>query len=480
MLTWRPSFQLDPSLDQPLFLQIAQRLGEAITEGRLTPGEALPGTRVMAEHLDVNRNTVVAAYQELSAEGWIQSRPGGGTFVADPPPRSGTQAGSKGAPEPAFNINPPPGQPAVQPHAAYSFLTGEVDPRLLPMVALARAYQRAVRTRDRTLFSRDQPLGVERFRTALASMLASAKGLRASADTLLVTSGLAEAISLVCRGLLPSGEMIGVEALGSWHQWDVLRQSGHPLLPIIVDGEGVSITSARQALDAGARMLFVTPLRQYPTTVTLPASRRADLLVLAQQAKVPILEVDLDPGFHYEGSPALPLAAEDRTGSVVYIGAFSRLLFPNLPVAFIHGPSALIQSLSAWRSTLGSTGDPFLQQSLAQLLEDGEIQRHLHRLRKVSLECRDALGNALERHLASALEIRPPSGGQAFWLPTRDAGVDVDAWARRARKDGLAFQPGHAFALEGEPPAALRLGFGGSASRDMEEAVLRMARALID
>ncbi len=478
MLTWNPTFRLDPSLDQPLFLQITHKVAEAISEGRLTPGEALPGTRAMADLLDVTRNTVVAAYQELAAEGWIQARQGGGTFVADPPPLKIAQVKSPSCDTPAFRLNPAPAKADAPPAATFSFLTGDVDPKLVPMVALARAYQRAVRTHDRSIYNRDQPLGLERFRSALATLLASNKRLRTSTESLLVTSGLAEALSLVCRGLLQHGEPIAVENLGSQYQWDALRQSGHPLVPMVVDGQGVVPASAKEAIACGARMLFVTPIRQYPTTVTLPVERRRELVALAQAHHAPILEVDLDPGFHYEGIPALPLAAEIQSASVVHVGAFSRLLFPNLPIAYIHGPPALIHSLGAWRRALGSGGDMFLQQSLAQLMEDGEIQRHLHRLRKVSLECRNILGGALTRHLSSALNITLPTGGQAFWLPARDASLDVDAWARRARTEDIAFQPGRVFSLGGAPLGALRLGFGGREPKLLEQAVLRMARAL--
>ena len=139
-----------------------------------------------------------------------------------------------------------------------------------------------MRTQDRSIYNRDQPLGLERFRSALAALLTTTKRLQTSTDNLLVTNGLAEALTLVCRGLLQAGDPIAVESLGSQYQWDVLRQSGHPLIPMEVDGEGVVMTSVQQALERGARMLFVTPLRQYPTTVTLPAERRRALVALAQ------------------------------------------------------------------------------------------------------------------------------------------------------------------------------------------------------
>lgn len=480
MTDWLPSLPLDPQDTQPLYLQIARGLVLAITEGRLKPGDALPGTRLLAAHLDVNRNTVVASYQELHAEGWIQARPGGGTFVADHPPAGPGERGHAPAVQPGFAVNTPPGPspggapPQVTP---LSCLTTEVDPRLLPMAALSRAYQRALRSRDRSLFAGSPLLGLPRFREALARMLGSTKALAVTPTDVLVTSGLTEALALLSRALLPQGSPIAVESLGSPSHWETLRHLGHPLIPIPVGSAGASPEGAEAALDQGARMILVTPLRQYPTTVTLSPDRRRALLTLARRRQVPILEIDLDPGFQFEGPPALPLAAEDRSGTVIYLGAFSRVLFPSLPLAYLAVPPGLTATLSAWRTTLGASGDPFLQRALTELLEDGELNRHLHRLRRTCMERRESLAEALGRHLQDHLEVVPPSGGLAFWLPARNPRLDVDAWSSRARALGTAFQAGGEFTLNRSTLAALRIGFAGRNLPELEEAVLRLARA---
>lgn len=479
MSDWLPSLPLDPKDAQPLYLQIARGLAMAITEGRLKPGEALPGTRLLAAHLDVNRNTVVASYQELHAEGWIQARPGGGTFVADQPPAGPGDRSHAPATRPGFTVNPPPGPTTGAPPQStpLSCLTTEVDPRLLPMAALSRAYQRALRSRDRSLFAGSPLLGLPRFREALARMLGSTKALAVTPTDVLVTSGLTEALALLSRALLPPGSPIAVEHLGSPSHWETLRHLGHPLLPIPVGPTGASPEGAAQALDQGARMILVTPLRQYPTTVTLAPDRRRALLALARSRQVPILEIDLDPGFQFDGAPALPLAAEDRSGTVIYLGAFSRVLFPSLPLAYLAVPPGLTATLSAWRTTLGASGDPFLQRALTELLEDGELNRHLNRLRRTCLERREYLAEALTRHLQEHLDVVPPSGGLAFWLPTRNPQLDVDAWSSRARALGTAFQAGGEFTLDRSALAALRIGFAGRSVSELEEAVQRLAKA---
>lgn len=480
MSEWMPALSLDPTAPEPIYLQIARGISEAIASGRLAPGSHLPGTRALSAHLAVNRNTVVAAFQELQAEGWIESRSGGGSFVAPHPPSTPTcPAGSCGLGI-GLPVNPPPGTPfdGRAASAPLSCLTTEVDPRLLPTAALARAYQRALRTRDRSVFAGIPADGLPRFREALALMLRTAKGLAVTAEQVIVGHGLTESLALVCRTLLPPGAPVAVEHLGSPGHWECLRNLGHPLLPIQVDAQGAQPDSAREALDQGARMILLTPLRQYPTTVSLSRPRRAAFLALAQARKVPLLEIDLDPGFQYDGPPALPLAAEDTAGCVLYLGAFSRALFPTLPLAYLAAPPALVPSLSAWRVALGGCGDPFLQRAMTELLEDGELNRHLHRLRRTCLERRAFLEEALRTHLQSHLQIRPPEGGLAFWLPAQDARLDVDAWAGRARAEGTAFLPGGEFTLDRSPLAALRIGFAARSLTELDEAVQRLARTL--
>ncbi len=481
MLTWRMALTLDDRASVPIFLQIAKGITLAIQEGRLRKGDALPGTRALGEQLGVNRNTVVAAYQELVAEGWLQTRAGGATFVAEsvpePTPSRGTPILAQGTVP--FRINP---APSAQPERAFpasvlSCLTGEVDPRMLPMEALTRAYQRAARTHDARQFTQENPQGSERLRGALADMLAQAKALKATRDSLLLLPGLREGLTLTCRALLRPGDGVAVEALGSHIYWDVLRCAGAVLHPVPVDSEGMQIEHLPPLLDeAPIRLIMVTALRQYPTTVPLAPQRRKALLALASARGIPVLEIDVDSGFHYEGSPILPLAAEDPLGTVIYLGAFSKLLFPNLPVAFLLTSPGLVRELVGWRKTLAQGGDPFLERALAELLEDGEIQRHLNRLRRASRERRDILAQALEARLQGVLEVRPPSGGLAFWLRVLDPDLDVKAWSERAMHSGLAFRPGSDYTLSGHAIPWLRMGFGSLSPEELHEVVTRLEK----
>ncbi len=482
MLTWRLAIPIDPQSETSVYLQIAQGIEAAILEGRLRPGDPLPSTRLLAEHIGISRKTIVAAYQELQAEGWTVGRQGGGTFVADPLPRATPPLSpSQQARGPVFNLNPPPVAKLPTPcaPAVISCLTGAPDPRMIPMLALSRAYHRAASSRNAGLLSRQEPRGLERLRVQLAEMAAASKGLRATPDNLLITSGLKEAFQLLFQALIRPGDAVAVEALGSPTQWEALRLLGARLIPVPVTPQGLDVECLGQILETEPlRLILVTPLRQYPTTHTMGPESRQKLLALALAHRIPIVELDLDPGFTYEGTPAMPLASQDAQEVVVYVGALSKLLFPNLPIAFIHASQPLVNHLAAWRQATCQGGDPLLEYALAELLADGDIQRHMNRLRKVCLDQRQGLLRALARRLPTVLRPIPPAGGLALWIEVLPKDLDVVGWSQRALAGGIAFRPGRDFTFQGASIPFLRLGFGSLDEDAVEEVVRRMAESL--
>jgi len=343
------------------------------------------------------------------------------------------------------------------------------------MVAFARAYRKAAGGADPSALRAEHPQGYEPLRVALADMLRSTRGVPARPETLLVTTGMREALSLVCRALLHPGDRVAVEALGRKALWSALRAAGAELCSVSVDSEGLDV-GALEPL--APRLVALAPSLHYPTLVTLSPSRERHLLDLALTRRMAILELDEDPGFQYSGAPVLSLASRDTRGSVVHIGSMGRVLFPTLPMAYIHGAPALIRELVRWRKASSQSNDPFLERAFTELLTQGELQRHLDRLWKVCAERREALAASLERRLGQTLQVRRPRAGLAYWLQVTQAGVDVAAWAGRARQWGMAFRPGQDFALDGQPMPWLRMGFGALKPAELDEAVIRMSRAL--
>jgi GntR family transcriptional regulator / MocR family aminotransferase len=491
---WTVTIDLEGEGRGPTFLRIAHAIAEDIKRGRLRAGDALPGSRTLAGSLGVHRNTVLAAYRELLAEGWISSREARGTFVSalipDVPPRRFSASAARVrevAGRAGYDLS---GNAAVTelvlrtprallPEKGVLNLGGGIpDVRLVPSAELARAVRRVLARRPVEVLSYGDPEGPSALRRALSSMASATRGLAATERNLLVTRGSQGGIDLLARTLIAPGDAIAVEALGYRPAWEALRASGARLVPVPVDAQGVDVAAlSRIAAEQPLRGVYVTPHHQYPTTVTLAAARRLRLLEIARERRLFVLEDDYDHEFHYEGRPVLPLASADTHGVVVYVGTLSKVLAPGLRIGFVVAPAPLVERLSAVRRVVDRQGDHLLEHAVAELLEDGEIQRHIRRTKRVYAERRARLAALLERELGSALTFRLPSGGTAIWARI-DPGIPVDAWTERARAGGLVLQPARSFAFDGKSRPFLRLGFAQHDEKEVREAVRRMALAL--
>jgi GntR family transcriptional regulator/MocR family aminotransferase len=475
--TWKLQIFLEPGGREPVYLQIARALTQEIQRGRLPPGEPLPGIRMLAEQLDVSRNTVMAAYRELQAQGWLTLTQRSGTTVAARLPVHAAAARPSGAT--GFDL-----RDGVEPKGAGAGAdllqvgTGNPDPRLLPSAALAQAYRRALTLNKGAALAVDDPLGHPRLRVALAGMLASTRGLVTDPGQLLVARSSQLALFLAAQALLRPGDVVAVEALGDRSAWEAFTRAGARCLPVPVDQDGISV-DALEALPSSTplRAVLVTAQRQYPTLVVLTPERRARLLALAERRRFAVLESDLDSEFQFDGRPVRPLAAQDRAGLVVHVGTLSKAFGAGLRLGFLHGPAAVVAQVKAVRLVLDRQGDPVLERAMAELMEDGELQRHLNRMHPVYRLRRDALCAALARELGSAVEVSAPTGGLALWVKVRPD-VDVDGWSTRAFEGGVAFQAGRRFAFDGGPVQALRLGFSNYEEARMDEVARRMAAAL--
>jgi len=484
-MRWQLAIALDPKGDTPLFLQLARALSEEIRRGRLRPGAALPGSRTLGETLGIHRNTVLAAYQELEAEGWIATEPARGTFVSsalpEVTPRRFAGALRTELPErTTFELEPAPQSPLAPklPRGVFSLGGGVPDLRLVPAGALARAYRRALRVHGRTLLDYAAcPAGHPRLRAAVAEMLSQTRAVAAGAESVLITRGSQMALDLVARSLVRPGDAVAVEALGYRPAWEVLRLAGAQLQAFPVDAQGLDVDKlAAHLARHRVRAVYLTPHHQYPTTAVLSPGRRLRLLQLAEAHRFAVIEDDYDHEFHYEGRPILPLASADRAGAVVYIGTLSKILAPGLRLGFVVAPAPFMARITALRAIADRQGDQVVECAVAELLEDGEVQRHARRMRRIYQSRRDALADALHAHLSQELEFEVPAGGISLWAKV-DPDIDVDAWAKRGLGRGVAFYPASRFAFDGKARPAARLGFAALDTREIHEAVKRLASA---
>jgi GntR family transcriptional regulator/MocR family aminotransferase len=482
---WTLALFLDPQSGDPVYLQIAHALMQEIHRGRLRPGDLLPGYRTLAEQLGVSRNTVMSAYHELQAEGWVVSRAGEGSLVAPEPPAllpQGAAEGAIGTPSPqgmGFDLGESLVQGASAPgQGLLRAGTGIPDPRLLPGAELARAYRRALTQHGQSALSLEDSQGHPKLREALARMLAGTRGIPATAQRTLVTRGSQMAAFLTAQALIRPGDVVAVEALGDRKAWEAFTHAGARCLPLPVDLEGLDVGALEDLLGTTAlRAVLVTPRRQYPTLAVLAPERRARLLELAQIHRFAILEVDQDSEFQFEGRSLAPLAAQDPAGVVIHLGTLSKIFSPGLRLGFVHGPGPLIQRMKQLRLVFDRQGDMVLERAMAELMEDGEIQRHLNRMQQVYRRRRDAACEALHRWLGERVSFEVPPGGLALWIQA-NGNLDVDAWATQSLEQGVAFQPGRQFAFEAGPVQGLRLGFANHDEAELEEVARRMAAAL--
>jgi GntR family transcriptional regulator/MocR family aminotransferase len=482
---WELTLGLDGG-SEPLFRRISRAIVAEIQRGRLRPGERLPGSRTFARMLRVHRNTVLAAYEELSAEGWIECCRARGTFVSSALPlvrrRSGGAACARRPSSAAagfeFRASADVEEADTAAGSVRVLSAGVPDVRLAPAVPLARAFRRVLREGSESLLSYGYPEGHPRLRAALASMLRATRGLAVEAQDVLVTSGSQMALELLGRTLLAPGDVVAIEHLGYRQAWRAFQQHGAALAPIAVDAGGIDVEALAQLAERTAlRAVYLTPHHQYPTTATLSAGRRIALLELARAKRIVLIEDDYDHEFHYEGRPVLPMASADTAGVVLYVGSLAKVLAPGVRLGYLVAPRPLLRELVAHRACIDRQGEHTLECAVAELLEQGEAQRHARRARRIYHARRDFLVRSLRRELGSALTFEVPCGGLTLWA-TAAEGVDVEAWAARVRQQGAWMHTARHYAYDRRVRPHLRLGFAPFEEQEIAAWVRLLRRAL--
>ncbi|MET0283882.1 MAG: PLP-dependent aminotransferase family protein [Polyangiales bacterium] len=467
--------------ETPLYVAIARAIAGDIARNRLRHGERLPGERTLAASLGVNRNTVHAALQELVAQGWLEPQPARGMFVRAPSPAERPRPFARGLElraevpaRPGFELEPR--APVIEPAEGLQLTGGVPDPRLFPHAIYTRAYRRVLARRGAQLLDYGGPYGEASLRRGLAEMLSRQRGLAARAQDVMITRGSQQAIWLAAHALLRPGDRIGVEQYGYPPAWRAFRATGAELVPLAVDAEGVRIDALEQAFKTGLRALYLTPHHQYPTMVALSAQRRLRLLQLAREHRCAILEDDYAHEFHFQGRPRLPLASADHHGSVIYIGTLSKILMPGLRIGYAVAPRPVLEAMATLRSVIDRQGDLPSEAAVAELIEDGELERHTRRMRRIYEQRRDVLARALHDALPERVSFTLPPGGMAFWI--RVHGREPRRWVERARARGVVFRAGADYALA--PQASVpfvRMGFTRLDERELRQAVKLAARA---
>lgn len=479
MLPFSTLISIDKTSKTPIFLQIATALTENIRQGIIPSGTQLPGTRTMADALDLHRKTVIAAYDELLAQGWLETQNSRGTFVSQKLPEIKPIALRKNARQapPAlqqtagfpFRANPVLASPLFKGSNALAFNDGFPDVRIAPWDALSRAYRTSLRQgfRKNLLFYGDTA-GEASLREAMTDYLRESRGLPIGIENVMITRGTMMAIHLAVQCIVQPGEVVVVGEVSYSSCNLILREGGATLMTVPVDEHGMDVEAIeRICKKKPIRMVYVTPHHQHPTTVIMPAERRLRLLQLARQYGFCILEDDYDYDFHYNSNPILPLAAADPGQHVVYVGSLSKVFSPALRVGYVVAPAEVIEAMANLRRIIDRQGDNLLEAAVAVLFRDGEMRRHLKKAQKIYHRRRDLFCEMLKTELGNVIEFSKPNGGLAVWARF-DPAFPLPEVARKCRENGLWISDGQYY---GSHLNATRLGFAAVNEQEIEQGV---------
>lgn len=474
--------ELSSSETSPLFVRIARAISADIRRGRLSSRARLPGSRELGKRLGAHRNTVLAAYAELEQEGWITSERARGTFVAQVLPEKRPRRFKPPEPPRLRSLELAPltlPDAGAVPKGALALLGGVPDARLMPRAALARAYRRVLKQDGHTL-DYGSPYGDPKLLSALGTLLGAARGVVAGANELVVTRGSQMALHLAARALCRPGDVIAVEALGYPPAWEGFRLSGAQLSAVPVDRAGLCLDALeRLAQTVPLRAVYVTPHHQYPTTVTMTAPRRLGLLALAERYGFLILEDDYDHEFHWAGRPVLPLASADPGRMVVYIGTLSKVLAPGLRLGYLVARAEIAERVARLRTFVDRQGDHAVERAVAELIEDGELERHAKRAARAYLERRETLVECLQREFGERMRFDLPPGGLALWVRLR-LSMGAERFAELAQARGVLIQSARRFAFDGRAREFLRVGFPALEPAEIRRAVRTLSAIVSD
>jgi GntR family transcriptional regulator / MocR family aminotransferase len=487
----RPEIVLDATLQVPLYKQLYERLRGEILAGQLECGARLPSTRTLASELGVSRTTTALAYKQLLLEGYLESRVGQGTVVAralpatlfttqtDRTPSSQTDALAPSRIHLASRVRPLKELPfpqRIEEPAGGAFRGGEPALELFPYEVWARLIARSARQSLRGVAHYQPPAGYDPLREAITAQIGITRGVRCTPEQIILTAGSQGAFDLAARTLLGPGEAAWLEDPGYFGARGALFAAGARLVPVPVDEQGLVVEIGWQ-LCPEARLVSTTPSHQFPTGVTMSLPRRLALLEWARQANAWILEDDYDSEFRSSGRPLEALQGLDHAGRVLYIGTFSKVLFPALRLGYLVAPTELIEPLLAMRRFLDVHLPILEQMALFDFLHEGHYARHLRQMLHHYSRWRNLLHRELRTHLGGLLEVHAPQAGLNLvgWLPP---GKDDQRAASLAAQVGIEVMPISTFSLEPLPRGGLLFGYAGTDEDAILHGVKTLAAAL--
>lgn len=460
------------------YVQIADALRGAITKGDFLPGTKLSSARLMAQSYKLNRHTVMNALQLLVAEGWLESHERCGYSVTDTLPIDSSEGVACTKPlqptpyqfanklailEPAMNLE----------HYVYNFAGGLPDLSTFPYKEFKRSMSHVFNHINTNQFHYGNVAGEPSLKLQIGDYLHKTRNLKA--DELLICNGSQEALFLVSKAFINKGDFVATETLGYPPARKAFAACGAQLIDIKQDEYGLCVDDLKAQLKRfSIKMVYLTPLHQYPTTVTLSPTRRMQIYQLCYEHGVIIIEDDYDHEFHYRCQPLQPMAADDPAGIVIYLSTFSKIMFSAARIGYISAAPEIIEQLRAWKQLMNHKNDVVMQLAVAHFMQQGGFERHLKRMTKhykQRYEAMDCMLTSLQSQ-GYPIEYKKPDGGMAMWI---NVNKSVHSLEKALQSKGIYVQVEPQFyfkeakrSLMPSQQCSMRLGFAGQSTHAMQ------------
>jgi len=482
-----PPVAMDSGSDTPMYQQLSDWFRRAISSGQLRPGQRVPSTRSLANELGISRIPVLGAYEQLQAEGFLETFTGAGTCVARAIPSDMTMERKR-----QIRVEPIASRDGSrrtsrraallrQPEATWlanmgAFRVGLPALDAFPSTRWSKLVSRHARHLSPETMGYGDPMGHPPLREAIAEYLGAARAVRCDASQVIITTGSQQSLQICAHVLLDPGERVWMEDPGYPGAHQALRTAGAELVPVPVDAEGIDVTHGAR-VGGDARAVYISPSHQFPLGMAMSAPRRMQLLRWAARNDAWIIEDDYDSEYRFGSRPLSSLQGTDTNERVIYLGTFSKVMFPALRLGYLVVPKDLVADFYAGRDAIDTFSSMLYQSVMTEFIRDGHFARHIRAMRTLYMEKRAAVLDAIRRYLGDRLEVIGTEAGMqlAGYLPE---GVDDVAISRKAATVGVSVRPLTPCYI-GEPGrGGLILGYGGATLEQIEEGVRKLSECL--
>lgn len=487
--SFAPPITLAPGRKAPIYQQLYEWFRRAIHTGQLRPGQRVPSTRSLAAELMVSRIPVSSAYEQLHAEGYFETFVGAGTCVASAIPEdiikpgTGKISGASRQASRGKSLRNISSRVALMRTPTQTWSNKLVPFRVslpalehFPTRVWSQLLNRHARKPTRQSMAYGDAKGYAPLREAIAEYLGAARAVRCEPSQILITTGSQQGLQLSAQALLESKDRVWVEEPGYPGARQALLMAGAKLVPVPVDDEGLDVAEGiRRARNA--RAVYITPSHQYPLGVTMTAARRMLLLQWAMRSGAWIIEDDYDSEYRLGGRPIASLQGLDTDERVIYVGTFSKVMFPALRLGYVVVPRDLVDAFSTMRDASDQFSSTLYQTVMTDFIREGHFARHIRRMRMLYIERRKALVEALQKRIGEKLEVIGAEAGMHL-VALLPVGVSDVAISKRAAEMGISAMPLSSCYAKAPLRGGLVLGYGGTDASQIQNAVPRLGMCI--